>query len=439
MPQSLAPAPKTPSYRKHKASGQAIVTLNGRMIYLGPYGSVASKHEYDRVIAEWLSAGRQLPGQATPDLTVSELAARYWEHATTYYGSPSGRGELDSIKLVLGLLRRLYGATTVCTFGPRAFKSVRDQMVVAGWSRPYINAQARRVRRIMKWAVEAELVPAEIWHALQAVEPLRAGKTQAREPAAVQPVSEDRVAAMLSHVSPQVRSMIELQQLTGMRAGELVIMRGCDINRIVDPWEYTPSTHKNQHRGLRRMVPLGPRAQAIIAPYLGPDADAYLFSPAEAEGVRRAKQHEARETPLSCGNRPGTNKVRRGRKRAPRDRYDVASYRRAIAHGCDAAFPPPADLARGRRDRTDGKKGQRRETMAEWKARLGAKWPALLKWRMEHRFFPLSLRHSAGTRLREQFGIEGAQGVLGHQRLNTTEIYAQKNIREARRIMREVG
>ena len=32
-----------PKYRKHRASGQAVVTLNGRDIYLGPHGTKASK------------------------------------------------------------------------------------------------------------------------------------------------------------------------------------------------------------------------------------------------------------------------------------------------------------------------------------------------------------------------------------------------------------
>ena len=37
-----------PKYRKHKASGQAIVTIGGRDNYLGPHGTVVSKLEYDR-------------------------------------------------------------------------------------------------------------------------------------------------------------------------------------------------------------------------------------------------------------------------------------------------------------------------------------------------------------------------------------------------------
>ena len=50
-----------PKYRKHKASGQAIVTLNGRDIYLGPWRSKISRLEYDRRISEWLAGGRNQP------------------------------------------------------------------------------------------------------------------------------------------------------------------------------------------------------------------------------------------------------------------------------------------------------------------------------------------------------------------------------------------
>ena len=47
----------TPRYRKHKATGQAIVTVFGKDHYLGPHNSKSSKLEYDRLIHEWLAAG----------------------------------------------------------------------------------------------------------------------------------------------------------------------------------------------------------------------------------------------------------------------------------------------------------------------------------------------------------------------------------------------
>ena len=49
MPKKL----RIPSYRKHKPSGRAVVTLDGRDIYLGKHNSAASRAEYNRLIAEW--------------------------------------------------------------------------------------------------------------------------------------------------------------------------------------------------------------------------------------------------------------------------------------------------------------------------------------------------------------------------------------------------
>ena len=45
-----------PRYRKHKASGQAVVTLNGTDHYLGPHGTKVSKVEYDRLIRQMAPA-----------------------------------------------------------------------------------------------------------------------------------------------------------------------------------------------------------------------------------------------------------------------------------------------------------------------------------------------------------------------------------------------
>ncbi len=59
-----------PKYRRHKASGQAVVTLNGRDHYLGPHGTKASKAFYDRLIAEWLIQGRRVSAPAVEEIEV---------------------------------------------------------------------------------------------------------------------------------------------------------------------------------------------------------------------------------------------------------------------------------------------------------------------------------------------------------------------------------
>ncbi len=44
---------QVPSYRLHKASGQARTIVNGRHIYLGKYGSPEIRKEYAHILAEY--------------------------------------------------------------------------------------------------------------------------------------------------------------------------------------------------------------------------------------------------------------------------------------------------------------------------------------------------------------------------------------------------
>src|SRR5262249_34744327 len=108
-----------PKYRKHRASGQAIVTLCGRDHYLGPHGTKASRLEYDRHIAEWLAAGRRtLVHRDDPEgLTVVELIAAYKRHAEGYYRK-NGRmtSEVGTILIAAKVLKDLYGREPVNEF-----------------------------------------------------------------------------------------------------------------------------------------------------------------------------------------------------------------------------------------------------------------------------------------------------------------------------------
>ena len=69
---------RIPKYRKHRQSGQAVVTINGRDHLLGRYGAKASEIEYDRLITEWLSSGRS-PSFGVPEhqTSVVELVVDY--------------------------------------------------------------------------------------------------------------------------------------------------------------------------------------------------------------------------------------------------------------------------------------------------------------------------------------------------------------------------
>src|SRR5690554_2019890 len=117
-------APRIPSYRLHKPSGRAVVTLGGRDIYLGLHGTPESRAEYDRLVAEWLAHGRALPPRrggapAASDLTVSELVLAYWRHAKLIYPPDTQQ----SIRAALRPLRRLYGHTAVAEFSPVSLRT----------------------------------------------------------------------------------------------------------------------------------------------------------------------------------------------------------------------------------------------------------------------------------------------------------------------------
>ena len=58
------PRVRIPKYRKHKPSKLAVVSLGGRDIYLGKYGTIESRELYDKLVAEYLKRrGEPFPGR----------------------------------------------------------------------------------------------------------------------------------------------------------------------------------------------------------------------------------------------------------------------------------------------------------------------------------------------------------------------------------------
>lgn len=365
-----------PKYRKHKRSGQAIVTLSGRDIYLGPHGTKASKSEYDRVICEWLANGRTL-AEPEQQVTVKALIAMYWAHAKTYYvkhGEPTA--ELGGIKIALKAVKERYGNTSVDDFGPLALEAIRQGMVDRGNARSYINQNVNRIRRCFKWGVSKEHVPPAVYQRLQALDGLKRGKSKAKETARILPVDDAIVDATIARCSRIVADMVRIQRLTGCRPGEVRTMRADEVDRSFTVWRYTPGSHKMEHKDRCRVILIGPKAQEILLPY------------------------------LIAGGRCCFEKPRGGM-------FHRWNYNEAIYRACDRAFPAPESI---RNDRAK-----------------------LLAWRRKHRWAPNRLRHAAGTAVRQEFGLEAAQNVLGHASADVTQIYAERDMVKASEVMAKVG
>lgn len=406
-----------PKYKRQKVKGgrdRAYTTVDGKRIYLGAWGTEESKQKFEALRAERREAGDQPAIDPRPGLTVIELAAAYRRYASAHYrdagGAPVAK-TINNLDQSLRIIKRLYGRTPVAEFGPRRLAIVRSEMIAQGWKRRTVNNRISAIRRMFKWGVSMELLRGEQFTALAALEGLRAGRSDAAESEPVAPAPERLIRGAREHVSRQVRALIDLQLFTGARPGELCPMRAADIDMSGNVWIYRPRRHKNAHRGQKREIMLGPKAQNVVRPFLiERPTDAPLFSPADAEAERRRAMHEARRTPVHHGNGPGTNK-RVEPVLEPGEAYSTNSYRRAIERGCAKAFPHPIETIAPK------------ERTAEQRKVLETE---LADWRRDHRFSPHQLRHNAATRIRAEFGIDVAGSVLGHALgSQVTEIYAE--------------
>lgn len=408
--------PKTkpqPSYRLHKARNCAVVTINGKNHYLGPYDSPESHREYARLINELKAAPAPAEPGASDDaaLPMNELLAAYWLHAEAYYRTPDGKptSELSNVRQAMRFVRELYDTVPATSFGPLALKATRRAMIDAGLSRCNINRHVDRVRRIFRWAVENELLPPGAYQALKAVTGLRAGRSDAKETEPVKPVPLAYVEAALPHLSPTLAAAVRVQLLTGCRPGEVLAMRPCDLDTTGDVWIYRPAAHKTAWRGLDRQIYLGPQAQAVIKPLLPLETTAYVFSPRASREAYFAERRANRKTKVQ----PSQAQRRRMKnpKRAPRDRYSVQSYGCQIRRACTKA---------------DAKAHEKHPEI-----------PA--DQRIIPNWHPHQLRHNRATELKRAYGIEVARIILGHRSPQITEVYAEADNANALRIMAEVG
>jgi integrase len=387
-----------PKYRHHKARDLAVVTINRSDHYLGPYGSPDSYNEYAKLIAEWRQG---LQGEAVSttspneSIRIAELTLSYWTHCQTYYHHEDGsNGRLAVVRSAMQAVNACFANEKASNFGPLKLQTARQTLIDRNLSRTYINDLVAVIIAMFRWAVAQEMVDVRVHQALSTVAGLRKGKSEARESPPVEQVALAVVEATLNHAPRIVGAMVQLQLLTGARPGEIRNMKPKGITIQTDgTWCYRPDHHKTEHHGKQRRIYIGPRAQEVLRPFLDRDPDAYCFSPREAEEARRSEMRAKRKTPIQPSQRNRLGKKNPCRR--PGEKYCKNSYNRAIARACRKAGVP------------------------EWS--------------------PNQLRHTAATVIRERYGIESAQVVLGHSDPRTTEIYAERDFQKAASIMRELG
>ena len=387
---------RPPKYCLHKPSGRAYVRLDGKRgkaTYLGKHGTDESFEKYLELLAR-RKRDQQAQVAATTGhastLSVTELLAKYVVHLESYYSKKPRN--LDRRKPSLRMLRKRFGHQLAAEFGPKKLKSLIPVMIDdQDWSRAYINQAIGHIQEMFRWGVSEELIPPDVATAVSTVPKLKKGFSRAREGKKRHPVPDDVVDRTLDVLAPIPRDMVRLLRRTGARPSEVFRLRPMDLDRSGDVWVYTPSSHKTEDHGHSRRIYLGPIAQEVIEPYLDRPADAYCFSPAEAEQQRHAERRAKRKTPV----RKQARRRKRKPRRAPRERYDRHSFLRLITRACEKHGIP------------------------HWS--------------------PYQLRHTAGTAVCESYDLETAQVLLGHSRAKVTENYAQLRDAKAKEVMRVIG
>ncbi len=383
---------RVPKLRLHKTSGRAYVRVSGRFIYFGQYGTAAASTEYKKFLAKWAAEGKEgvLIQQTDEDFTIVELTAKYLVYADTYYRSKKGKRttQYDIVVAAVRGLIELYGDTPVVEFTPSCFRIVREAWLEKDLARTTINKYGNCIKQMFKWGVSYEMLPVVVYETLSTVENLKEGRSRARDTEKVTQVPQEDVECLKPFVSRQVWALMWLQIYCGAREGELVGLRGVDIDMSGDVWEYRPVDHKNAWRGKERAIFFGPRCQEILKPFLqGRARDRYLFSPRDAVAERVVESDTHR--------RNNQKPTRRKTSRVVGACYTPTSYRRAVTRACEKAKVP--------------------------------------------RFTPNQLRHTAGTAMRKVTGVENSRVLLGHTTIKTSEIYAEIDEEKLRALALEFG
>lgn len=187
-------------------------------------------------------------------------------------------------------------------------------------------------------------------------------------------------------------------------------MRTGDIDQTTDPecWRYRPRKHKNSHRKQARVICLGPRAQAVLKPWLKADADAYIFQPREAVAALAQSRKQAHRTDQQ-------------RKRS------AAIKRRA------------AEIARkAKTGRSKPTNSRNAGEVYDHRRISNAVRRACLKHGIEP-WTPYQMRHSMATRVEETIDFETARKVLGKKSVADTARYIHADERAAAEAMKRIG
>ena len=390
---------RPPKYSKLK--NYAVVYLNGKIHYLGLYGSPESKTAYARFVAEHRPDAVGIVREPGESVSVGELATTFLDHAKATLETPN----YTHHRIVVGdFLLKLYGDIPTDNFRLSCLKLIREELIKSRrFCRKTINDYISRIVRVFSWAVEEELVKPEVAAVLKAIKPLPEGYPGTYDNKERMDIADDVIRRTLPFMSPTVRAMVLIQRLTGMRPSEVFNMQvgHIDCTTDTDLWLYRLSNHKTKKKTKqKKVIPLGKPEQELIAPYLiNKIAEQAVFSPRTAMEERRALQKENRKSKMTP-SQLARAEANASKPLRYREFYNKDSYCQAVKYAIQQANKRlPAD-----------------EQIPDWT--------------------PYQIRHTAATAMELEVGLDEAQALLDHSSADMTKRYAHARLKKLKELAR---
>ena len=267
------------------------------------------------------------------------------------------------------------------------------------YTRSGINRLINDLRKMWRWGLSYKITTDDRCSQIEHVRPLRpgqqVGESVMRDNIRRPMITLEEVTKIAEQLNPIRADILWLLWYTGARPGEVCQMRPVDIVKgDPDCWLYVPgsdvgpsSRHKTSYRGRVHVIPLAGPAKAILERRVTQwDSKEYVFQPAQSMQEWHGRQLLRRDTPLSTGNRPGTNRTGDSLIK-PGACFKPVSLNTAFHRACDRAGVAP--------------------------------------------FTPYDLRRSTATRVRALIDKDAAKALLGHSSTNTTDIYLLDEVTQA--------
>ena len=393
-------------------NGKAYV-FRTRWIYLGTWeGENPSAESVERLnrLKELWAVDPGAKANVASGLLLIELW-RAWE-ASPECPTQASRDDFDRVERHLfgkKAVPGLHAFTLVADFSARNLRAWQSYLCVLKNDRGELRLGRDTIRRCIKmvrqcfaWGVvEGKIDQLHAASLLLVESPAKGKVKEEKKRASIDKAIADRAVLFLS---PPLRSVVQLLWLTTARPSEILGLRVGSIQRSGSfllrggarldlegegVWGAELVAHKTAEKGFERVLFFGPRAQAILAPYL--NGSGYLFQPQAGRAYQLAEQARILTTTGGGNKKP---KVETPTRQAG-EFYSSDALQKAVKKACDRADIP------------------------QWS--------------------PYQIRHTASAAIQDSNGLEAASVYLGHRPRGVTGVYVGANLRLAAKVAREVG